>query len=144
MSGLTIPANQLVNIIPGVLAAGGNGLQLLGVCLTTSTRVPIAPLGFTLSFPNATAVGAFFGLGEGFLDDGALVADDCVEQLLRVLEVGVEGALGASQPRRDHRHGRGAVAHLEEDLARGLKDSLTALVADALCEALVHKSYRIV
>lgn len=62
MSGLTIPADQLVNIIPGVLAAGGNGLQLLGVCLTTSTRVPIAPLGFTLSFPNAAAVGAFFGL----------------------------------------------------------------------------------
>ena len=62
MSNLTVPADFLVNVIPGVLAAGGNAPMMSGVCLTTSTRVPISPLGSVLSFPNAAAVGAFFGL----------------------------------------------------------------------------------
>jgi|SRR5215469_3353889 len=54
-----IPASQVANVIPGVLAAGGTGLDMLGLCLTTSTRPPI---GAVLSFPDAQAVGNYFGL----------------------------------------------------------------------------------
>jgi hypothetical protein len=53
-----IPASRLVNVIPGVLAAGGNPLALNAVILTTNTSVPI---GEVLSFPSADAVGEFFG-----------------------------------------------------------------------------------
>ena len=54
----TIPASQLVNVIPGVISAGGAALQLSGLLLTTSTRVPI---GQVLSFPSQLAVSAYFG-----------------------------------------------------------------------------------
>lgn len=54
----TIPASALVNVLPGVLNAGGNALELLGLVLTQNTRVPI---GTVESFPNATAVSNFFG-----------------------------------------------------------------------------------
>lgn len=53
-----IPASRLVNVIPGVLAAGGNPLALNAVILTTDTSVPI---GEVLSFPSANAVADFFG-----------------------------------------------------------------------------------
>lgn len=55
---MTVPASQLVNVNPGVVGAGGTGLVLNGMVLTTSTRVPI---GTVASFPNAAAVAAFFG-----------------------------------------------------------------------------------
>jgi hypothetical protein len=64
MSGQTaltgsIPASAFVNVLPGVLGAGGNGIVLNGLFLTNSIRVPI---GAVYSFPTAPAVGAFFGL----------------------------------------------------------------------------------
>ena len=55
----SIPASQLVNVVPSVLSAGGTGLALNGLFLTQSTR---APIGAVLPFPTAAAVGAYFGL----------------------------------------------------------------------------------
>ncbi len=55
----TIPASSIVNVIPGVLSAGGNELVLNGLMLTNSTRVPIDTVP---SFPTAPAVGSYFGL----------------------------------------------------------------------------------
>jgi hypothetical protein len=55
----SIPASYFVTVNPSVLSAGGIGLDLSGLFLTTSTRVPI---GVVASFPNAAAVGAYFGL----------------------------------------------------------------------------------
>lgn len=54
----SIPASELVNVIPSVLAAGGTGLALNGLLLTNSALVPI---GTVASFPTADAVGDFFG-----------------------------------------------------------------------------------
>ncbi len=54
----SIPASFFVDVIPGVLAAGGTQLSLTGLMLTTSTRPPI---GTVQSFPNALAVSAYFG-----------------------------------------------------------------------------------
>lgn len=53
-----IPASQIVSIIPSVLSAGGNALDLIGLCLTTNTRVPI---GQVLSFPTPNSVASYFG-----------------------------------------------------------------------------------
>jgi hypothetical protein len=53
-----IPASRLVNVIPGVLAAGGNPLSLNAVILTSNGSVPI---GEVYSFPSADAVADFFG-----------------------------------------------------------------------------------
>lgn len=55
----TIPASKYVSVIPGVLAAGGQGLDIIAVMLTTSTRVPI---GAVQPFGSASDVGAYFGL----------------------------------------------------------------------------------
>lgn len=55
----TIPASQLVNVIPNVLNAGGNALVMNGLVLTQNSRVPI---GQVLSFPNdGVSVSNFFG-----------------------------------------------------------------------------------
>lgn len=54
----SIPISTIIDVIPGVLAAGGSTLQLNGLFLTETTRVPI---GTVYSFPSAQAVGAFFG-----------------------------------------------------------------------------------
>jgi hypothetical protein len=54
----TIPASLFSEVLPGVLAAGGDALDLSGLVLTNSWRVPI---GKVYSFANATAVGDFFG-----------------------------------------------------------------------------------
>src|SRR4051812_30944604 len=56
----TIPADFLVAVTPGVLGAGGAGLDLNGLVLTTSTRVPI---GTVASFPSGASVASFFGGG---------------------------------------------------------------------------------
>ncbi len=63
----TIPASQIVQVLPGVLAAGGNGLVLNGLMLTTSYRLPInagnnGNLPNVYSFATAAAVGSYFGL----------------------------------------------------------------------------------
>lgn len=55
----TIPASQLVRVIPNVLSAGGSGLVMNGIMLTHNARVPT---GQVLSFPNdGFSVAAFFG-----------------------------------------------------------------------------------
>lgn len=57
----TIPASQNVQVIPGVVSAGGNDAALSGLLLTPNTRVPV---GQVLSFPNdGTSVSNFFGPG---------------------------------------------------------------------------------
>ena len=56
----TIPASAIVNVNPGVLSAAGNDLQLLGIEVTQSYRVPV---GTVASYPSAAAVAAAFGAG---------------------------------------------------------------------------------
>lgn len=55
---MTIPASYNVESTPSVINAGGNALDLNGLCLTKNTRVPI---GQVLSFPSGTAVSNYFG-----------------------------------------------------------------------------------
>jgi len=54
----TIPASQLVSVIPSVISAGGSALDLNGVLLTNSLRIP---MGQILQFPNQATVAAYFG-----------------------------------------------------------------------------------
>lgn len=54
----TIPASAFVNVVPSVIQAGGNNLNLVALILSEDTRVPI---GTVQSFPNALAVANFFG-----------------------------------------------------------------------------------
>ncbi len=56
----TIPFNTVANIIPGVISAGGNALDLNSVVLSQSIY---APQEEVLGFDNAPDVGAYFGLG---------------------------------------------------------------------------------
>jgi hypothetical protein len=56
---MSIPASAIVQVVPGVLSAGGSALDLNGVMLTNNTAVPI---GSVLSFSNSTDVGTFFGV----------------------------------------------------------------------------------
>jgi len=55
----SIPASRIVSVTPSVIGAGGTGLDLSGLVLTNSPRVPI---GAVASFGSKDAVGAFFGL----------------------------------------------------------------------------------
>lgn len=55
-----ISASEIVNIIPSVLSAGGNSLDLNGVMLTANPRVPIDTL---ITFPDAASVTSYFGSG---------------------------------------------------------------------------------
>lgn len=54
----SIPASSIVNTIPRALSAGGAGLDLVGLALTTSTQ---APFGALLTFSSKSAVDAYFG-----------------------------------------------------------------------------------
>ena len=54
----SIPASAIVQVTPSVLGAGGTGLNLSGLVLTTNTRVPY---GQVLSFGSQAAVSAYFG-----------------------------------------------------------------------------------
>lgn len=56
----TIPASQIVNVIPQVLSPGGNQLAMVGLMVGSNTRVPI---GTVQSFPNYASALAFFGTG---------------------------------------------------------------------------------
>ena len=56
----TIPANEIVNVVPSVLAAGGTGLNGTGLMLTNSTRIP---LGAVQNFAIQQAVESYFGAG---------------------------------------------------------------------------------
>lgn len=55
---MTIPASQIVQVNPGVLAAGGQALDIVEVILTESTQVPI---GAVQPFATAADVGDYFG-----------------------------------------------------------------------------------
>ena len=55
----TIPASNIVNVVPSVLAAGESGVALNGLFLDTNQRIPN---GQVLSFASQAAVGAYFGL----------------------------------------------------------------------------------
>ncbi len=54
----SIPASAIVNVIPNVVGVGGSGLDLVGLFLTDSGRVPI---GAVQRFASSPAVAAFFG-----------------------------------------------------------------------------------
>lgn len=56
----TIPASLFVNVIPSVLDAGGNAIEVNMVVLTESTRMPV---GAVYSFSSGDAVEDFFGSG---------------------------------------------------------------------------------
>jgi len=56
----SIPASDIVNVTPNVLAAGGSALDMVGLALTTNTQVPI---GDVHSFANALDVSDYFGGG---------------------------------------------------------------------------------
>ena len=58
MSLNSIPANQLVEIVPSVIGPGGVPNGMYGVILTEDGSPPI---GSALSFPSATAVANWFG-----------------------------------------------------------------------------------
>ena len=55
---MSIPASSLVNVIPGVLSAGGNPLAFNGVIFTDSAPLPH---GAPYSFPSYASVAAYFG-----------------------------------------------------------------------------------
>ena len=54
----TIPATSIVRVTPSVLAAGGRALDLIGLLLTSGTRVPI---GAIQPFSNQLDVANYFG-----------------------------------------------------------------------------------
>lgn len=54
----SIPASQIVSVVPSVIGAGGSALDLNGLILTTNQRVAI---GAVQSFPDQLSVAAFFG-----------------------------------------------------------------------------------
>ena len=55
---MSIPASNLVNVIPGVLGAGGNPLNFNGVILSTNADLVAGP---PVPFPNYLSVSDFFG-----------------------------------------------------------------------------------
>ena len=55
---MTIPASQIVNVLPSVLSPGGPGLAMNGLVLTQNLLMPTASV---LSFGSAQAVSDFFG-----------------------------------------------------------------------------------
>lgn len=54
----SIPASWIVDVTPNVLSAGGTALDLNGLFLSQSARVPV---GIVLSFPTPVAVADYFG-----------------------------------------------------------------------------------
>ncbi len=55
---MSIPADQIVSVNPGVIGSGGSPLALNGVILTKNT---LLPTGAARSFASASAVSDFFG-----------------------------------------------------------------------------------
>lgn len=56
----SIPASHIVSVVPSVLSAGGNALDLIGLILTDDDR---APAGQVLEFADADSVSDYFGSG---------------------------------------------------------------------------------
>src|ERR1700677_4633946 len=61
----TIPASIDVEILPGVVGAGGAALQAVGLFLDDSGRIPVQPLGSITSFASQPAVANYFGASSG-------------------------------------------------------------------------------
>jgi hypothetical protein len=57
----TIPASSIVDVIPNVVGAGGTARAIIGLVIDDTARVPVAPLGSTISFPDQPSVAAYFG-----------------------------------------------------------------------------------
>ena len=55
----SVPASVDVNVVPSVIGAGGTGLDIAGLILTASTRVPI---GQVIGFSTAANVLSYFGI----------------------------------------------------------------------------------
>lgn len=55
---MAIPARKIANIIPNVLSAGGQGLDMIGMLLTGNARFPV---GVAINFSSASAVAEYFG-----------------------------------------------------------------------------------
>ncbi|HGF4015219.1 DUF3383 domain-containing protein [Burkholderia cenocepacia] len=55
---MSIPASLIASVTPSVISAGGSALDLVGIILTTNSRVPI---GTVPTFPTKDAVSAYFG-----------------------------------------------------------------------------------
>jgi hypothetical protein len=59
-----IPASQLVDVVPSVLAAGGNPLQFWGLLVDSNIGAngyPLMPMGEVLLFSGSTDVSSYFG-----------------------------------------------------------------------------------
>jgi Protein of unknown function (DUF3383) len=54
----SIPASDIVQVLPGVISAGGRALVMNGLVLTSSTRVPV---GMAAQLTSPLAVSNFFG-----------------------------------------------------------------------------------
>ena len=54
----TIPASQVVSVVPSVISAGSTGVQLSQLMLTTNPRFPI---GSVVAFPSAATVSTYAG-----------------------------------------------------------------------------------
>ena len=54
----SIPASDIVSVVPNVISAGGSALNLIGLALTNSTR---SPIGTVPSFPSALSVANYYG-----------------------------------------------------------------------------------
>lgn len=57
---MAIPASQIVNVTPRLIAAGGTDLVMNGLLLTTNALIPLSD--YALSFTSADAVGEYFGM----------------------------------------------------------------------------------
>lgn len=57
---MAIPASQIVNVTPRLIAAGGTDLVMNGLLLTTNALIPLTD--YALSFTSADAVGDYFGM----------------------------------------------------------------------------------
>ena len=55
---MSVPASQIVSVVPSVLGSGGNELVMNGLVLTENLLMPTSSV---LSFPSAAAVSSFFG-----------------------------------------------------------------------------------
>lgn len=55
---MSIPASAIVNVIPGVLSAGGNPLALNGLILSIAA---VLPFGTPVAFADAATVSTYFG-----------------------------------------------------------------------------------
>ena len=57
---MAIPASQIVNVTPRLIAAGGTDLVMNGLLLTTNSLIPLTD--YALQFTSADAVGEYFGM----------------------------------------------------------------------------------